>query len=67
LIYTVQPIPNTSLDYNLVAGIDIGLSNLMTVTSNKPGFMPLVINGRPLKSINQFYNIIKKVVPKSFE
>jgi hypothetical protein len=29
--------------------------------------MPLVINGRPLKSINQFYNIIKKVVPKSFE
>ena len=28
----------------------------MTVTSNKRGCKPLVINGKPLKSINQFYN-----------
>lgn len=56
VIYTVEPEPNPNLDCNLVAGIDIGLSNLATVTSNKPGFKPLVINGRPLKSINQFYN-----------
>ena len=28
----------------------------MTLTSNKRGVNPLVINGRPLKSINQFYN-----------
>ena len=28
----------------------------MTLTSNKRGVVPLVINGRPLKSINQFYN-----------
>ena len=27
-----------------------------TITSNKKGFQPLIINGRPVKSINQFYN-----------
>jgi putative transposase len=41
---------------DLVAGIDIGLNNLATLTSNKPGFTPLLVNGRPLKSINQYYN-----------
>ena len=41
---------------DLVAGIDIGLNNLATLTSNKLGFVPLLVNGRPLKSINQFYN-----------
>jgi putative transposase len=40
----------------LVAGIDIGLNNLATLTSNKPGCTPLLVNGRPLKSINQYYN-----------
>lgn len=38
------------------AGGDIGLDNLVTITSNKPGFAPVVVNGRPLKSINQYYN-----------
>ena len=36
--------------------IDLGLNNLMTLTSNKPGLKPVLVNGRPLKSINQFYN-----------
>lgn len=35
-------------------GIDIGLNNLATVGGNK--INPVLINGRPLKSINQFYN-----------
>lgn len=39
-----------------VASIDLGLNNLVALTSNQPGFVPLLINGRPLKSINQFYN-----------
>lgn len=41
---------------DLVAGIDIGLNNLAAITANKPGFVPLLVNGRPLKHINQFYN-----------
>jgi len=36
--------------------IDIGIDNLMTLTSNVKDFTPVIINGRPLKSINQYYN-----------
>ncbi|NEQ35476.1 MAG: IS200/IS605 family element transposase accessory protein TnpB [Okeania sp. SIO3I5] len=39
-----------------IAAVDLGVDNLMAVTSNQPEFIPLLINGRPLKSINQFYN-----------
>nr|WP_274532114.1 transposase [Ktedonobacter racemifer] len=38
------------------AGIDIGINNLGALTSNKPGFRPVLVNGRPVKSVNQFYN-----------
>jgi putative transposase len=44
------------LDATLVAGVDFGIDNLMLVTSNLAGFVPLAVNGRSLKSINQFYN-----------
>ena len=32
------------------------VNNWGTVTSNKKGFQPSTINGRPVKSINQFQN-----------
>jgi IS605 OrfB family transposase len=38
------------------AGIDLGVNNLVALTSNKPGFQSVVVNGRPVKSTNQFYN-----------
>ena len=37
-----------------IAAIDLGINNLATVSSNV--IQPFIINGRPLKSINQFYN-----------
>ena len=40
-----------------IASIDIGQNNLMTVTSNV--FHPVIYNGKPIKSVNQFYNKIK--------
>ncbi|MDJ0716017.1 MAG: transposase [Prochloraceae cyanobacterium] len=43
-------------DNKLVASIDLGLNNLIALTSNQAGFQPILVNGRPLKSINQFYN-----------
>ncbi|NEO52311.1 MAG: IS200/IS605 family element transposase accessory protein TnpB [Okeania sp. SIO3B5] len=43
-------------DGKYVAGIDLGLNNLMAITSNHPGIRPLLINGRPLKSLNQYFN-----------
>jgi putative transposase len=51
-----RDIEPAAVDADLVAGIDIGLNNLAAITSNKPGFVPVLVNGRPLKHINQFYN-----------
>lgn len=41
-------------DNGRYASIDLGLDNLATVSSNVD--KPFIINGRPLKSINQYYN-----------
>ena len=57
IVYGKQEEELSTSDY--VAGIDIGLTNLVALTSNQPGFKPLLINGRPLKSVNQFYNKTK--------
>ena len=43
-------------ELSLVAGVDIGVDNLAAIASNKAGFVPRLVNGRPAKSINQFYN-----------
>jgi len=40
----------------LMAAVDIGVNNLVALTSNKSGFIPRLVNGRPIKSVNQFYN-----------
>jgi IS605 OrfB family transposase len=56
IIYNKPQIKNENLDKNKIAGIDIGLNNLATVTSNQNNVKPLLINGRPLKSMNQYYN-----------
>ena len=37
------------------SSIDLGVNNLMTITTNT-GLKPLIVNGRPLKSINQYFN-----------
>lgn len=44
-----------SLDKTRAIGIDLGLNNLMAITSNI-GNISNLVNGRPLKSINQYYN-----------
>lgn len=59
VVYTVIPERAPGLQDELVIGIDIGLNNLAALTSNKAGFVPLLVNGRPLKAINQFYHQTK--------
>jgi IS605 OrfB family transposase len=54
VVYTVNESVKSTGKYS--AGVDLGLNNLMAATSNHPGVKPLLINGRPLKSINQFFN-----------
>lgn len=55
-------------DKERIIGIDIGLNNLACVVNNI-GLNPFVINGRPLKSINHYYNreLSKKQKKKSME
>jgi putative transposase len=55
VVYERQTKP-APVDPALMASIDIGVNNLAAVTSNKPGLVPRIVNGRPLKSINQYYN-----------
>jgi len=43
-------------DPSLLAALDLGVNTLAAVTSLKQGFKPLLVNGRPLKSVNQYYN-----------
>ena len=50
----VQP---AGVNASLYAGVDIGVNNLAAIASNKPGFVPFIVNGRPVKSINQYYNV----------
>jgi len=51
-----KEVSNYELTYNNVLGIDLGLNNLATLVSNQPDVNPMLINGKPLKSINQYFN-----------
>ncbi len=41
---------------DLFVAADLGVNVLAALTSNKPGFIPRLVNGCPLKAINQLYN-----------
>ncbi len=55
VVYT-QEAKQADVDTKLVASLDLGINNLVALTSNKVGFVPRLVNGRPIKSVNQFYN-----------
>lgn len=50
-----QPVQQL-VDGDGIASVDIGLNNLAAVTSNQKGFKPFLVNGRPVKAINNYYN-----------
>lgn len=54
VVYKVEALPKKKKGN--IAGIDLGLDNLATVAINKRGIQPLLINGRPLKSMNLYFN-----------
>ena len=62
--YVIEIVYELQEDYTVnnktaIAAIDIGVDNLAALTSNQTGFKPILVNGRPLKSLNQFYNKTK--------
>ena len=55
VVYTAETKP-ALVNPDYVLSLDLGIDNLAALASNQPGFLPLLVNGRPLKSINQGYN-----------
>ena len=51
-----RPVESQKLPDGKFLGIDPGVNNLVTLTSNKLGLKPIIVNGGPVKSINQYYN-----------
>jgi putative transposase len=55
VVYTREP-TQAQVDPSFCVALDLGVTNLAAITSNRKGFIPLVVNGRPLKTWNQWYN-----------
>lgn len=49
-----KSLPDHQLDASRAIGVDVGLNNLMAVTSNVEP-IALLVNGRPIKSVNHYY------------
>lgn len=54
VIYQCEIEEKTAYNDN-VLGIDLGVNNFVTMTNNI-GLQPIIINGKGIKSINQYYN-----------
>jgi putative transposase len=55
VVYQCEP-TQTQVDPDLFVALDLGVNVLAALTSNKPGFIPHLVNGRPVKATNQLYN-----------
>lgn len=55
IVYTIGQPSALSEKPTYVMGVDLGVNNFAALTSNT-GNQPVIIRGRVLKSINQFYN-----------
>lgn len=54
IVYETE-IPDVKTESERIASIDLGVDNLVTMTNNI-GLNPIIINGKGIKSINQYYN-----------
>lgn len=54
IVYEIE-IEEVKTDSTRIAAIDLGVDNLVTMTNNI-GLSPIIINGKGIKSINQYYN-----------
>ena len=67
VIYEKEITKNENLNKDLFLSIDLGVNNIASLTSNQPGFKPFLINGRIVKSINQYYNKKKVQIQSSLK
>ena len=55
MVYKREPV-QANVDPSFYVGIDLGVTNLAAIASNRAGFVPRLVNGRPVKAWNQWYN-----------
>ena len=55
LVYEKEAPDIKDNEINNICGIDLGINNFATLTNNI-GIKPVIINGKIIKSINQYYN-----------
>jgi putative transposase len=55
VVYSKEPV-QAHVDPSFCVAIDLGVTNLAAITSNREGFIPRLVNGRTLKARNQWYN-----------
>jgi putative transposase len=67
VVYERIPV-QANVDPSFCVGIDLGVTNLAAIASNRKGFVPRLVNGRRMKAWNQWYNKrmkeLKKKLPK---
>ncbi len=63
VVHNKEPV-QTQVDPSFCVAIDLGVTNLAAITSNREGFVPRLVNGRPLKAWNQWYNKRMKELTK---
>lgn len=56
VVYKTNQITQYKPDNGRYLGIYPGVNNAFTLATNVPGITPVIVNGKPIKSINQFYN-----------
>lgn len=66
VIITYDKKEEKSIINNSSVGIDIGINNLASITSNDKNFS-YIVKGTPLKSINQYYNKKKAQIQAELE
>jgi putative transposase len=55
IVYSKEPV-QAQVDPSFCIAIDLGVTNLAAITANREGFVPRLVNGRPIKAWNQWYN-----------
>ena len=56
VVYKTNKITQYKPDNGRYLGIDPGVNNAFTLATNVPGITPVIVNGKPIKAVNQFYN-----------
>lgn len=65
VVYEQESLPKSQ--DKAIAGIDLGLVNLVTMVSNQTEVQPLLIKGGALKAINTYYNKQKAKIQQQLE